>query len=985
MGKLLESFFQSLSSGTVVLPTKRRYDVGSEVELETYFPQVAEPYTLPGKVVSEDPAHNTVSIQVSGSDQVRALFAKLAALPAYQGILPKSQAPKVTIEDDEDESGEAEVIIKTAPPPPAEKPKPHPAPEPPAHISHQASTEPPKVTTHIKEDIRGPHPEKAEAHEPAKPHIKEDVRPHPTEATEHKPAEEVRASKPEPEDAPAKQEPKAKPAPTQQVDAVEQLKDWLLIKKKEVKKEEKDKSKETKKEEKEEEKKKELDLEPSADFAQDLVKAMLRTGYYSPDHPSGAEAKAGLFQTYQKAVGDKNELGFTMQQRVGQQPELYITGVVEEPLPLKKLLGATTSELFFPKYIDYFNRKRLVSFSVKHDITKDHFNKFVDIMSDPTVDKGEASESGRLLTRTLTENQITEISALFETDLIRLETNLPWRVQMAIQRLAKDLKVLPMFKNLSKEQIRRMKMQIVQDIQRPLRRPELLKDIILNVYVIAMQVPGIDEEDLEETIILNFPIPMLLPTADYIIKEFTALMAASPADEAEQKLIERRIAAIKRILKKISSVAMEKDVENTDKFLEQLFTHHVLAFEELPESVQEKVNNIKMADEFQKQPPYWLGKFAEARNKEEMDIYLKYFSKIMPILIDRKDWQGLYLITDIFQRIPPQKMKIFAEMKVDNPTRAIWQNHVFSLVRCLTDESAATRKGLEQIILFLGDIGLQGVYDALLQENDPTKRKILLENLMKFGPKALELFRAILKDPAKPSHLAALSLEALGRAKEASDAEVVKKYLKHSRPELRMEAITSIVRIQGGEALSSVSGMVSDRDQNVAKRALAALGGFAATQPEARAKLVEAAFEGKASNILRAQAIHELSRLVPQSDEERSELQKNLLDIACGGEGIAAKVRGFFSGIPEDVEKLKFVSLDMLGKIGDRKALKKLSKLNITGKELKVKLGEVINQLNLRLGSEEEEGEGEEEEVEEKEEAAEEQEEEKQEDKEEKE
>jgi hypothetical protein len=312
-------------------------------------------------------------------------------------------------------------------------------------------------------------------------------------------------------------------------------------------------------------------------------------------------------------------------------------------------------------------------------------------------------------------------------------------------------------------------------------------------------------------------------------------------------------------------------------------------------------------------------------------------------------------------------MKIFAEMGVDNPTRTVWQNHVYALVKCLTDESAATRKGLEQIILFLGDIGLNGVYDALLQENDPSKRKILLENLMKFGAKALELFRAILKDPAKPSHLAALSLEALGRAKEPSDADAIKKYLKHSRPELRMEAITAVVRIQGGEALSAISGMVSDRDQNVAKRALAALGGFAATQGEAKTKLIETAFEGKLSNSLRAQAIHELSRLPPQSDEERQELQKNLLDIACGGEGLTAKLRGFFSGIPEDVEKLKFVSLDLLGKIGDKKALKKLSKLNITGKELKVKLGEVLNQLNLRLGSEEEDEEEEQEKDKEKE------------------
>jgi len=1021
--KLLESFLKSFSEGKVAIPTKKVYEVGAEVELETYFPQLAEPQIFSGKVISQDPVHNSVQVQITSPDQVKAVFSMLAAIPAYQKLLPKPEGPKVVIEDDLGEEPEpsksekeAEVVMKSAaapaPAPTPEKPKvevavtttdspaPAPAPAPEKlkaetyqHAPH-ISTPPPRVR-HVREEIRAPRSEtkvvsepaqeqprpmpgtpekrapkpssgeaevdihiKAAPHAPAKDehrtHIKEDLRPPRPEKTEPKKVEEVKVEKPPEEPRPEVKEPEPEKAPEKPDDAMGQLKDWLLIRDKSKEKKEDKKEEKKEEEKKEEEKKKEIDLEPTSDFTQDLVKAMLRSGYYSPDHPGSSDAKLGLFQSFTKAVGDRNELGFTLQHRVGQTPEIYISGVVEDPLPLKKLMGASTSELYFPKYLDYFNRKRLVSFILKRDLTKDHFNKFVDIMSDPTVDKGEASEQGRLLTRLLVENQISEISALFETDLIRLETNLPWNVEMAIQRLAKDLKVLPMFKNMSKADMKRLKMQIVQDIQRPLRRPELLKDIILNVYVIAMQIPGIDEEDLEETIILNFPLPMLLPTADFIIKEFVSLGESKPTTEDEVKLVERRAIAIKRILKRISAIAMDKEVEGTDKFLEQLFIHKVLTFEELPESVQEKVNNIKMTDEFQKQPPYWLSKFAEARNKEEIEIFLKYFSKIMPILIERKDWQSLYLITDAFQRIPPHKIKIFKEMGVENPTRAVWENLVYPLVRCLLDESAATRQGLEQIIHFLGEIGMQGIYDALLQEPDPAKRKILLENLLKFGPKALDLFRAILKDPTKATHLSAIALEALGRAKDPTDAEIIKRYLRHSRPELRTEAITATVRVLGWEGMPAISGMVSDKDPGVSRRAVAALGGFSTTHPEAKAKLVEIAFEGDFRNNLRTQAIHELGRSLPQSEDEKKELQDNLLGVVFEGEGFGTRLKRAFSGVPEDIEKLKLVSLDIVGKIGDADALKKLSKLSLSGEALKTKLSDVLKQLNLRHGVEEE-------------------------------
>ena len=60
-----------------------------------------------------------------------------------------------------------------------------------------------------------------------------------------------------------------------------------------------------------------------------------------------------------------------------------ISGILEEPVNVRTLVGAGMADLFVPKLREYFKRKGLVSFAVKNSITLEHFEKFVDIMSDP--------------------------------------------------------------------------------------------------------------------------------------------------------------------------------------------------------------------------------------------------------------------------------------------------------------------------------------------------------------------------------------------------------------------------------------------------------------------------------------------------------------------------------------------------------------------------------------------------------------------------
>ena len=137
--------------------------------------------------------------------------------------------------------------------------------------------------------------------------------------------------------------------------------------------------------------KKELSLEgrkkvkPSGDFLMDLTKAMLRSGYYSTEHPGAKGAKQGLYEKFQESLAESRQVEITKQED-REKTDILISGILDEPVNVRTLVGAGKSELFVPKLREYFKRKGLVTFAIKNDITPEHFESFVDIMSDPKAD-----------------------------------------------------------------------------------------------------------------------------------------------------------------------------------------------------------------------------------------------------------------------------------------------------------------------------------------------------------------------------------------------------------------------------------------------------------------------------------------------------------------------------------------------------------------------------------------------------------------------
>ena len=579
-------------------------------------------------------------------------------------------------------------------------------------------------------------------------------------------------------------------------------------------------------------------VKPVAEFIMDLTKAMLRSGYYSSDHPGAEDAKRGLYEAFQKSLGDSAEIMITNQE-TREKTDILITGILDEPVNVRTLVGAGMAELFVPKLREYFNRKGLVSFAIKKRIPLEHFEGFVDIMSDPKADRGENSKVGELLSNALVQNGITEISTVFMDDMIALELNLPWRVEMAIQRLAKDLKVLPMFQSRSDDAIREMKLQIIQDIIRPLKHPEFLKDLIINCYLIAKHVESVETEDIEKVIIDAFPLDTLLPTSKYIFEELNRLREMN-SETPDNPTLLRRFAGVKRILIWVSRRLVLADVHGAQSFLEELYLNEILTFEELPADVQYLVNSLKIANDVQAHFSSYVFRIMNVDSVENATVLLKCFRRIMPVLIEKQEWDIALTITKAVAKTGRENALFTGDSGLPpKPHKFIFKDRTTELYEAYINADEVQRPTVGRIAYKLGAQGIEILSRVLSDCDDRSARKEATDLLIKKGDMARKWVLKVLDDPKQPWYLqrnALMILRYVGNRK--TDIERARQLMNHSHPRLRDEALNTVLSMSAADAEQIVVEALNDADDKVRWRATSALTELAPLSEDSIAKIL---------------------------------------------------------------------------------------------------------------------------------------------------
>jgi len=561
-------------------------------------------------------------------------------------------------------------------------------------------------------------------------------------------------------------------------------------------------------------------VKPAGDFLMALTKAMLRGGDETPDHPGSQSTKEDLHKAFQKCRGESGEIMIT--RLVTQQSsEILVTGILDDPVNIRLLFGSGMSEFLVPKLQEYFDRINLVSVSIKKDIPLKQFEIFMDIMNDSQADRGTRDKNGELLSMALVEHGITQISTVFKDDLIALELNLPWRVEMAIQRLAKDLTILPMFKSESEEAVRMLKFQVIQDILWPLNHPQYLRDLIIHCSIIAQHLKGQNVEDIEKAIIETFPLKSLLPTCQLIFNEFNHLREMQDGQH-KHAILERRLADIRRILKWIAKRLMREGVEGVQIFIETLYLNQVLTFEELPADVQYFASTRKMASDVKNHGGSYVNRFLQVKSQEDAVILLKLFRRVIPDLIERADWQIIHYLSRAAEK-SAKTTEFFkpASGLPANPLTFVFKDQAQKIAVAYDNVDDSQRRMLNDISDRLDMLGIEILSKALSDCEDRSARKAAMAALVKKGNMSRDWTRKVLDSPGQKWYLIRNALMLLGYVGQTEeDLALAVNFMHHEHPRVRDEALKLVIGFNSNSTEELVINALDDIDDKVRWRAM---------------------------------------------------------------------------------------------------------------------------------------------------------------------
>jgi len=676
--------------------------------------------------------------------------------------------------------------------------------------------------------------------------------------------------------------------------------------------------------------------EPLAAFTLHLIQAMLRTGYYAADHPEAQKSLAGLYGQFRLVIGKQPTLTYSVEQ-VRQERAIRIDGYTSETLSLQKVMIKGMADLFTPKFLEFLDRWKLLSFSFRADCTAEEFDSFIALISQPPTAEQKTMEAAQRLTKAFVNQHILHISTVFDHDIVGRERRLPWRVKMALSRLRRDLRMLPLYERASAEQIRRLKLLLIDDVIRPMRTAALLKDFLVNCDLVAADIAELEETQVEREIIANLSTEMLVATAEEIVKDLEgdASGQLEPKDERSPE-VARRSLVLRDIADRLCSTegSLEQD------FLESLLRQNALSLDDLPPPVRRELETRRLADAFLRREDDYLLCLAQLSPIDAAKKLIAVLQRIWPELLRRREY---VVIADILQVIDEgrrvsQTAEAFAQLGDLLHEATTGADQVQALLEELRFcEHKDERERLVDILAFVGEPAAPPLMEMYADCDKPVRMSVF-EVLDRMGTVVLQPFLIRLPSIEHEWAMVHHVLAAVADHGDSALAEAVARFLVHENQHVREAALSALFKLLGSAGERYYLQALKDRESSVRKVAVAFLGRIRsrdrlALDFYARALDASASNEYREEETVVIQVVETLGDFTDTSAEGVGDAERILLTAlrSAPRKGILGRLK---KGHRAHSERVLIAVCEALAVIGTSAALDPLSELAASNGQL---------------------------------------------------
>jgi len=613
-----------------------------------------------------------------------------------------------------------------------------------------------------------------------------------------------------------------------------------------------------------------------SEFVLGMTKAMCRTGYYSADHPEGRKALLGLFDNFVNLMEVRGhefsfQLSFSRNEAAGEDVALY-DGENDIRL-MREVLTEGAGNTFTPKLVEFFHRQGLLSFTLAHDLTQEHFEVFIERMTAPpdlTV-----THPGEAMSKDLAEAGVRGISIVFDEDRIKgLQGSIPWRAELALTRLRKDLRMIPMLANASVEEMRKIKSRLMDDILRGIQQASLLIALTRHLgEALKGQEDVMTRAEAEEHLILGLS-ETLVPDVAVEMSQ-PCLREESQTEELPD---DRRCRA--RLIQLMLKALLERVDKSAAHALAVLYTNGYIDLDNLSPAARTLIRANALAEAALESPDRLFEEMDHSGEDEPFAAVLRDLRLASETLLDMREWDTASDLIFTIWRYAKGEFPVpmgGAQIAYESLINLASEESIELLVEGLLTFGGPAEGCVRIEKLLEPEQAIAVLVPVLKVTESQSLQQWCTEELIRRGWDIPDLFLRLIENQEEDWKVLRCALLVLRKVEHETAYNHVAQLFEHDEAQVRSEALMTMAALAPERSSRIISRALEDSDVELRRNAALAVAGAPKTADASIRTLLKIMKNEREPGGMRLQAMASLGAIIDKTTTHM-DMRNEMLD-----------------------------------------------------------------------------------------------------------